>query len=318
MTEPELGDLLRRADPAAHVRDRRGPAEIAEAVREIVASPRVDSSGGRTRRWPWIALPSAAALVALVLLVVPILTPCLASRAATPPLLAISPTSRSLGAVMDQALAQLERLATGDPRRGATFEGWYLQTDVESTASSTSPQRHVLTWRDDLSGELTVTAGEPFGDAEPAGPAPGSVLVSERYAAGEAPIVFRAPPPAGTRELRAYLAEARGEEVPDAVGYLSAMRTLLSEWRLTTADHATLLRILRSSEGVEVAGDVTDRLGRPGTALRITSPRDPHFEYLAVISRETGALIAIETVYLGGLAELAAPAPCVVDYIAWT
>lgn len=325
MNDRDFNDLLRRSDPAREVHDQRTDSEIHAAVAMIT---RRERPAGRVPSWPWIALPAAAVLVTLAFVVANLWQPSAPAAAATPVPLQISPTQERLGDVMNRVITLAHAQPQGgDRQRRASYEGWYLQTDVESDGSRSviAPQEHSLTWTEALAGKLTVTAGEPYvlrGDE--AVPAPttsstpaGTVLVEDEYAEGQMPVLFTTPPPTDVEALRAYLAQGVGGIPADAVGYLNAIRVFQSEWTPSAAVRSAMLELLRDSDALELAGEVTDRLGRPGYALRATSADSPHFEYVAVVSRESGSIIALETLYVGGLAELDVPDGSVIDYIAW-
>ena len=315
MNDTELARALRSLDPASTVVDDRTEQQIADDLRHIRAAPVART----TRRWPWIAAPSVAAAAAVIAIITGVWSPIGGSEsfAATPPLLTLNPTTATLGDVMDRAVSRLRSGDAAEAARHASFEGWYLQTDVEQRSSVVSPQEHRVEWNDDLSGTITITAGNsyPADDTSP-GPAPGTILQHEAYLAGQMPILFTTTPPPASG-MSAYLAQAMGGELPDASAYLAAIRVLQSEWTLSGDQRAALLEGLRGYAGVEVAGEVTDRLGRAGVALRIHSDASPHYDYLAIIGDDTGALIAIESIYLGGLQELPVAAPSVTEYIAW-
>lgn len=323
MNDDEFDDLMRRSDPARHVRDTRTDQQINAAVALVTREQQLPST---TRRWPWIALPAAAVLVALTLLVINLWQPNVAASAATPIPLRISPAQERLGEVMSQAIALTHAEPQGASERRASYEGWYLQTDVEAGESRSviAPQEHSLKWNEDFSGELIVTAGTPYiVRRDVTAPAPetvsvpaGTVLLHDSYAAGQMPVMFTTPPEHAA-SLREYLAVGIGVTPSTAAEYLNAIRILQSEWTPSASVRGAMLELLRSDESLELAGEVVDRLGRAGYALRVTSPTSPQFEYIAVVSRLDGSIIAVETIYAGGLDELDVPVGSVVDYIAW-
>lgn len=332
MRDDEVAELMRRSDPAGELRDVRTEAEIAEDLRAITATTGASPlpMSARRRGWAFVAIAAVVGAVTALAGLVQIWSPYTGpAAAATPPLLELAPTTHTVGEVIDHALARLDAAPVEAAQRHASSEGWYLQTQVDDQHTSRSvitPQIQEVVWNDDLSGTVTLTAGEPYSPRDPAGAppgelpsAPGTVLSHDEFSAGQMPVLFSEPPPTTTEQLRPYLATAAAlsPDTADAVDYLGAVRALLSEWTLGPAGHAALLRILADTGGLAVAGDVTDRLGRPGTALRAISPDSPHFEYLIVISRGTGKIIALEIVYIGGLPDFAVPAPSVIDYTAW-
>lgn len=314
-----MNDGLARAmhslDPGVTVTDTRTETEILADLARVKTIPRRMP----VRSWPWITGPFVAGGAAIIAIVAGLLGPLghTPGYAATPPMLDIHPTPTNLGEVVDRAASQLLS-AGGDAARRASFEGWYLQTNVEDQTTRISPQRHDVVWNVDLSGLIKLSAGETYAaDGSTDVPEPGSVIQYDEYSAGQMPVLFTREPPSTADEMSEYLAPALGAPATDAVAYLSAVRVLLSEWTLSGEQHAALLDGLARLPRVQVAGEVVDRLARAGVALRVTSSASPHFEYLAILSTETGKIIAIETIYLGGLDELQVGSPSVTDYIAW-
>lgn len=332
MNDEELDNLMRLADPAQTSEDLRLESEIRQELNRITrpetSSPKIQTGYA----WPWLVVPGLIAAVLAVAVFVQVWNPLGAvhSAVATPPLLTLTPTSMDLEDVMDRALSQLSTSNGGEPERRAHYEGWYLQTEVSESGATTSvvtPQKTEFVWTSELSGTLKVVSGrsyvpwegETVAPADGLAPPPGEIIQQQEFPAGEMPVLFREPPPDSRDEMRTYLEETMGLG-PDASvpGYLDAIRVLLSEWTPSAKQMASMLTILRSfGDELQVAGEVTDRLGRPGVAVRVNSDANPHFEYLLIVSRESGRIIALETIYLGGLTELDLPTPCVTDYIAW-
>ena len=331
MNDEELDNLMRLADPAQTTQDLRSEAQIRQELDRITARGISSRKVPARYTWPWLVVPGVIAAVLAVALFVQVWNPLGAatSAAATPPLLPLTPTSAGIGDVMDRALSQLAKSNDSEPERQALYEGWYLQTEVSESGSSTSvvsPQEMELVWTPELSATLTVTAGRSYvpSDGETVAPAdglapnPGDVIQKQEFAAGDAPVLFRQPPPDSIDEMRGYLEDATGIGAnANVLGYVDAIRILLSEWTPSAQQMASILGVLRPFEELEVAGEVTDRLGRPGVAIRVSSDANPHFQYLFIVSTESGRIIALESIYMGGLAELDLPTPCVTDYIAW-
>lgn len=332
MNDEELDNLMRRVDPAQTTQDLRLESEI---LRDLIHITKPETSAPQVHTryaWPWLAVPGIIAAVLAVAVFVQVWNPLGAvhSAAATPPLLTLTPTSLDLEDVMGRALSQLSTSNDREAERQAHYEGWYLQTEVGESGESTSvvtPQQMELVWTPELSGTLKVTAGssyvpsegETVAPADGLAPTPGEVIQMQDFAAGDMPVLFRGPPPDSADEMRTYLEEAAGiGPGANVLGYLDAVRVLLSEWTPSAQQMSSILTVLRAfGDELEVAGEVTDRLGRPGIAVRVSSETSSHFQYLLIVSRDTGRIIALETIYLGGLAELDLPTPCVTDYIAW-
>lgn len=317
MSDDEFAELMRRADPARATHQTLTEADILANLREVKQKAR----RARRRRQAWVALPGAAALLTALFVIQPWGAGAASAVAATPLMLGTAPIEADVQQVVDEATHRLTESPASVPERRAEFEGWYLDIEVGEHLPATvvvSPQRQVIQWRPDLSGRITTTAGIAFipqdGRSYPppdgAAPAPGTVLGDDEFAAGEMPLLFSSEPPSTAAGMRRYLKDS-------GLNYIDAVRGLLSEWRLGADQHAAVLQILSSLDDIEVVGEVTDRLGRPAIALRVSSMTSRNFEHLVLVSSESGRIIALERVYLGGLAELDLPTPSVVEYIAW-
>jgi hypothetical protein len=328
--DDDLIELMRQADPARTTAIDRYELEIRSELRRITQRSLAKQDLRTRTRWPWFAVPAVVVAVVVVAVLTQMWNPPYPVAAATPPRLVRSRTSLDVGGAMDRALSQLTPIDSDEAQRCANLEGWYLQTEIgtgSQSASVVSPQEQELIWNEHLAGTITLTAGRSYVLAEGSpsapcdanAPTPGTVLSRDTFPAGEMPVLFQTPPPSTAPEMRRYLAATLAIDFDaDAVDYLSAVRVLMSEWTLSSAQQAAVLSTLRELDGLDVAGEVTDRLGRPGIAFRATSPNSPYFENLFIVSTETGRILALETLYLGGLSELASvPAHSVIDYVAW-
>ena len=206
-----------------------------------------------------------------------------------------------------------------------------MDTDVDKQGNSKSfyvaPREQTVVWQSDLSGTVTVIAGEPY--RSPTGAsgsipsssrpqAAGTVLSHDEFAAGQMGIRFATPPPLSSQEMAEYLVKTAGiTDASDPIQVLDSINSLLSEWTLTPVQEASALEILAKMRGIEELGAVSDRLGRPGIAFRATSPTDRHYADIFVLGRQSGSILSIEKVYLGGIAELKLSVPAVVLYTAW-
>ncbi|MHB1329971.1 MAG: hypothetical protein ACYC2K_17365, partial [Gemmatimonadales bacterium] len=213
------------------------------------------------------------------------------------------------------------------PQRAAQREGQLVRWQSGQDAADTPviiPERYTWAWDENGVGSLQVTAEQPYSVladgriTDPAGPAPtegtrvGSPI-EDQYFGG-----FPTAPPVDAGGFVAALREkVPMRDNPDAVDYWGAFTVLMSEWTLTPAHHATMLQILQQSDGLELLGNVTDRLGRDGIAIRLTSPTRSAFEVTIIIDSDTRQIIASDVVYAGGLGILDEPAGSVVEYSAW-
>jgi hypothetical protein len=220
---------------------------------------------------------------------------------ATSPLLAPSHAAPSRPA---PALAPRD----AGPERRAHYESWHLDLGDHGSAPGLRPIRareHRVTWLPDGSGTVVVdTTGGP------------STLSS--YGAGGLPVVFPDAPPAATRAMHAYLrAGASVDDATDPVQIIDAVAELLNEWTLPARHQAAIVLLLARMDGITETGTAIDPLGRAGTAYLATSPNDPRFCAVLTVSEQGDRILAIETVYRGGIPELDIPAPTVVRSIAW-
>lgn len=322
--DDDFTDLMHRADPARSISDSRSEVEFQADLADVYAR----STSRRRQRRLWVALPVAAATVATLFAVQLWSGGGVHAHAATPPMLKLSTVEDDLEQVLTRAEQSLKEGTDLPAERRAESEGWFINTELDDSGEPTSivaPQRRVAQWEADFSGRILVTAGEAYEPRDgrlyppPAGtaPTPGTVLSDDLFPAGEMPLVFPEEPPTAADTMRTYL-EAGGASPSDgAVSYIGSVHALLDEWTLNGEQQAAILEVLLGLDGVEVAGEATDRFGRQSTAIRVRSEASPHVEYLLLIQHDTGRIGALETVYLGGLAELDLPVPSVTAYVCW-
>jgi len=165
-------------------------------------------------------------------------------------------------------------------------------------------------------GQPVNAAGNPIaGDADT--PPIGTLLWSATFTAEQ--LVFPTPAPTTAQAMGNFLRQAIPENTPTNSGeYFRVITALLREQDLTSEQNSALLQFLASRTDIEVAGSVTDRLGRDGVAIRATRYwfEDAIHEYL-IFDPNTGQIIATETVdqnveHLQGLT-----GPTVTGYHAW-
>lgn len=324
MTDDEFAELMRRADPA-----RATPQVVTEDdIRANLAQVKRKARLARRRRQGLIALPAAAALLTALFVIQPWGGGAVPAQAATPPMLGVTPIEADVEQVVARALEQLAASPEDHSERRAEFEGWYVELEEQGGVLSSpvvAPQRLLVQWRDDLSGRVTVTAGKAYvpdhGHSAPppedTAPAPGTILSDDTFPPGEMPVQYRGTPPSSASEMRVFLQIGGAPPAGGGSGYLQAVQALLSEWTLSAPQQAAVLQVLASLNGVSVSGDTTDRLGRAAIALRFSGQEHPEFEYLILLGAESGRIIALERLYVGGLDELDLPVPSVMSYTAW-
>ncbi|KQP00317.1 hypothetical protein [Leifsonia sp. Leaf264] len=329
MNDLELETMMRQADPATTPVNAGLDAHAESALLRIIGSPRTAAQPRPHRRWVTSAMLLGAFIIAAVLIQTTFpFAQAPTAAAATPPLLEMTPTSETLSDVIrnSETVATRGGSAMGSVR-GTKYQGWFLDATVDDQATTAfiSPQVTELRWDADRSGRLTVTAGRAYTVADPSktevpnaadAPEEGTVLRDEEYAAGSLPVLFPGDLPTDAASLNAVIRSVAPAD-PDGYDYLDTAKALLNEWTLSGAQQSTIIGTLGQYEGVEVAGRVVDRMGRPGVALRVPSTHNPNFESLVVINDATGQIGAIETIYLGGLPDLDIPAPAVTSYTLW-
>ncbi len=331
--DEELGRLIRSADPATTPLD--SPLDVRALVdlgRITGAVPRDPVESVWRNRRTWIALPSAVALLLVIVLVLQgwnLFGSHTATKAvaATPPLLTATPSPYTFGEVMHRAMDQLRSTTGPAESRRASYATWNLNVDADfkdSPSSFISTEDVTLTWSPDLSGTLVRTVGKTIatdtapGDGGALPPQEGTLLSSQTYSAGELGVLNQGAPPTDSASMLEYLQLVAGEGNDDPVDLLDAVTSLLNEWTLTSQQESAVLSALRHVDGFTTYGEVTDRLGRPGIALLAKSPTNTSFESLLILSPTTGRILSVETIYLGGVQDLRdLHAPAVVNYTAW-
>lgn len=326
----ELEHGLRAARPLSGSRNLpltgRAKQELADLVlstpqkppgRDGTAKPPRRLRGVRRRL---ILVGSALAATALAAGITLGVLPDPPAFAATPALLAADHVDASPQKILkDAASATTLHDPPGTTIRTQT---WALNTvitaDGSVVSSSVEPQRDEITFANDGSVHVRVTAAEPFpGQESDRLTAPGTVLSDETAAPGEYDNPYPVPVPTAPDLIAGYLSEAAGSERPLGAGEsIQEVSSIISSNVLTGDQESAVLTHLSTLEGLETAGQVTDRLGRDGIALRATD-RDPgQVEDLLIISPETGAIIATETLYIGhDRTDIATPS--VIYYAAW-
>ncbi|WP_166878024.1 hypothetical protein [Salinibacterium sp. ZJ450] len=321
-TDDRLAEGLTSLDPAHTAPDSATTSTDWAQLRTMMATDRRRARPPlRLRLRALWAVPIAAALVTVAVVTGSITNP--PAYAQTPPPLAPTSVAEPLDEVVDESVQVLLAAPQQPARREGQLVRWRHSQDAEGEPVFI-PQRYA--WERDENGvaSVLVTAEQPYSVladgqiTEPAGPAPTagtrvSTAAEDEYFGG-----FPAAPPADTAGLVAALRE----KIPlrddaDGMEYWGAFRMLLSEWTLTPAHHAAMLQILEQSGGLELLGTVTDRLGRDGIALRLTSSTRTAFEVTVIIDAATRQIIASDVIYAGGLNVLDEPAGSVVEYSAW-
>lgn len=87
----------------------------------------------------------------------------------------------------------------------------------------------------------------------------------------------------------------------DAQGVFQMMEVMSRDWNLSNAQQRAYLSVIAALPGVTTLGAVTDRLGRPGTALYLDSPKQwGTYRNILVIDDATGRILDSEEDYVAG------------------
>lgn len=330
-----LSDRIRAANPEV---GKPLPDHLLVALNDIMAGRRVSRRTARQplvprRRWRPVAagIGIAASFVVVAVIVMVAIRPAPAA-AATPQPLSINPTTSSVEQLKEEAMAAQTSPSSSQSSRGASWEGWFLQLDIDQPATTfIQPQRTELSWDDDLSGTSRVIAGTPttpdgtVTDPLPTGAdVPGVTLYEETWEVGEMVVPFLDAPPEEPADMKAYLDTFLGEQglsttsAPSAGEYLFAVTTLMQFWSLSDAAQRAAIDVILSAPGVEVAGVTTDRAGRAGTVLDVQpTDLDSGYRTLLVIDTEHWRLLAVERITIGGLPDFHINPGSVTDYTLW-
>lgn len=323
---------IRAADPAAASLDE-GKSQRAQLVLdEILNGRRTDAATRFRPRRSSVRFWAPAAAVLVLVLVMIVAVPLTSTRAValTPPVLTFdSRTGLTVEDLVDRSITMLsEASAEAEPARGSRFVGWYLDatiTDMGSTAVI-SPQITSVRWNPDLSGRITIVAGEPYSatggplpDPRPSGTAePGTVLSDMTFEAGEYQPLSEVMPGDSSSEMRSFLASYGLPSTYNAGDIMLAVGGAFGEWTLSDRQHASILRLLADAPGAEVLGSGTDRAGRRVWGVRgIPSQADGASSQLMLISADTGRIVGLETMLTRAVEEPPLKAGSVISYTMW-
>lgn len=184
----------------------------------------------------------------------------------------------------------------------------------------------ISTWdraSDSYGGEVYMREGEDEayaqdGDAEGSAESDDDLKLDGDFAAEES-IFVEVPAeasalPTDVDAVGPYLSGFLGLESTDLPDYFVATRALLLQYTLTSEQESTLLEFYAGQDGLEVLGRALDRAGREAYVLSVVDGSD--LEYLMLISPETGAILSMETVYIGVATEML-ESPSVLEYTLW-
>ncbi|WP_333744535.1 CU044_5270 family protein [Streptomyces ardesiacus] len=327
-------DLLRRANPAPadappfadRPLDPHGERHLHRLLHGPTPSPGRPARPRPARRGVRLAWGLAAGAVVAVTAVALLL-----GGPGTPPAVA---APRPLVVRADATPVSLDRLAEraeaaaadGGPalRRGTHVQSWSLGMS-DDAPPITLPEERIVRWTADGRHTELVVATDPrhpgrpvLGEDEDGNPRQvedGHVITDATYPPSwsDAPPASRPPHEAG--RLRAYLEEAQRTPSLDTSRLLDAAALLLDNWTLGARESAALARLLADTGGLRPAGEVTDRLGRPGQAYvyETTGVRR-----MLIMDPATGAVLGLETTFTEAQSEYGVTAGDVMEYSAWT
>lgn len=291
-----LTRALIEANPARTPTDARPDDEALRMRARIMAPVPTRRAPRRARaRWAWgsgIAATAAAAAV-----VVGVIAPQGAAVAVTPKPLVFADAG-SAASIVDRALEALSAdSGPAEPVRTVESIAWSLSVEVEEQRSEVVPQFIDLTWNEDMSGRMTILAGEGYWPSDISG---GSgevtigdeVLMDLEMKPGEFNTPVAQTPGESSEDVRAMLTAYGMPENPSASDVLAAIVTAVNQWTLTDEQHAAMLELLESSGGVHALGSTTDRLGRQVYALGVDSSG---VSEKVLISAATGRIVGVET-----------------------
>ncbi|MEV6294623.1 CU044_5270 family protein [Streptomyces sp. NPDC051896] len=328
---PDELDLLRRANPVPvhgpHFGD--GPLDHhAERRLELLLA-------GDERRPARLRTPRARlwwGLAATAVVLATTLTALLGGPSGQPAVAAPRPLAvraQSTAVPLDRMARLAAAAATdGSPglRKGTHVQSWSLGMSDDGPPV-TLPEERVVRWHaDDSHTELVVATdprhpGRPVLTDEGAAPhlvADGQVLNRTDYPPSWSDAPPEARPPHEPAALRAYLAEtARPGPGPGTLTtseLLDSVQELLDHWTLGARESAALVRTLADAKSLRPAGQVTDRLGRPGQAYTYDAPGARR---MLILDPRTGAVLGLETTFTRDDPRYGVKAGDVMDYSAW-
>ncbi|MFF7355938.1 CU044_5270 family protein [Streptomyces filipinensis] len=337
---PDELELLRRADPVPAdgppfgdgPLDHGAERHLQRLLREEGPRRRVrllPRPHGRTPRARLVWSIAATAVVLVTVLTALLGGASTPAAVAAPRPLAVhahsTPVSlRDMTALADAAAAD------GAPglRKGTHVQVWALGMS-DDKPPVTLPEERVVRWRADASHTELVVATDPRSPGRPVltdeGGAPrlvadGHVLSRTSYPPSWSDAPPEAPPPHTAAALRAYLTEVARPGVHRDPAALStaelfdAVGELLDHWTLGARESAALVRVFAQAHGLRPAGQVTDRLGRPGQAYVYDAGAVRH---MLVLEPRTGRVLGMEATFLRNDPEYGVKAGDVMGYSAW-
>ncbi|MFB6850588.1 CU044_5270 family protein [Streptomyces sp. NPDC056373] len=321
------GRLRERPDRApGRLRDRanRAPGRLRDLLPPGPgrSRSRSRSAPGPRLAWGLVACAVVAALTLTFVLSGPSTAPAVA--APRPLVIESGSTPVPLGRLAGHAAAAAA--ADGSPRlrKGTHVQSWSLGMS-DDKPPITLPQERIVRWRPDGSHTELVVATDPRHPGRPVLSDEGGtprlvqdrhVLLDRTYPPSWSDAPPQSPPPHDPARLRAYLTESQFTDTPlTTPELLDATATLLDHWTLGARESAALARLLAGAKGLRPAGQVTDRLGRPGQAY-VNDSRG--VRRMLIMDPATGAVLGLESTFTAAEPEYGVEKGDVMSYSAWT
>ncbi|MEN8655869.1 hypothetical protein ABCR94_36185 [Streptomyces sp. 21So2-11] len=318
----EADKLLRSFDPGRTMK-RDSPSEKDALLERILMTPQQNPPGARRgRRNLFIAVTTAACVVAVGIGLLDSPVQQSAYAATPPPLKVVSQAPVPAATVLERIARQVEHVREAAPAGGKerfVQETWSLETRIggQQITSAVVPERRETT--KDAEGNLawSVRAKKPeFQDDEQREAwesqwaevdEPTQVSGSEK-ASGE--------PPSGLNQMREWLMQ---RSPADTAGFISES---LIEKSMTNhfapKQRAAVLRVLAERKGLAYSGTAVDREGRPGVAFTIASSSTGlPAKHTIVIDEDSGKLLSYEKMLTGNPGQLKVKTPAVINYVSF-
>ncbi|GAT73363.1 hypothetical protein [Microbacterium hydrocarbonoxydans] len=312
-----LERMLADADPARTARDAKPDAAA------LMTRDRIIRRGAASRRRAPVVVGWASGLataVAAVVVAFAVMIPHGVAVAGTPRPLDFA-DGGSVTQILDAAQADLAGdPGPAEPLRTVRSAVWAFTFGVDDERTEIVPQLTTLHWEPDLSGRMTIVAGEPYDPADAAANADaevtstGEVTTDLLIKAGQFNTPVAEPPGSSREDVRAALTAFGLPADPSSSEVVAAATSLLEQWTLTNEQESQLLAILAETGDAQALGTTTDRLGRPVAGLRMQSADGAAADVL-LISRDTGRIVGVERTAL--LSEDPIPAGAVISYRMW-
>ncbi|WP_415856966.1 hypothetical protein [Sinomonas sp. G460-2] len=256
------------------------------------------------------------------------------AQAAGPKMLEVRPLSATAAEVIADAR---QKLLAPDP---AGFKPGYYKLSSwlagneslpggKSGAPTILPQTMIIRRDADGTGTLTRIVGQPFsptdpnvkyalppiigvspdGNPQPVKPGEAWTVPLDPKLSPEARKTLKGDPypkpPADDASMAAWIhdfqSKATAMVYEDAQGVFQMMEVMSRDWNLSNAQQRAYLSVIAAIPGVTTLGAVTDRLGRPGTAVYLDSPKQwGTYRNILVIDDATGRILDSEEDYIAG------------------